>query len=397
MRSHAPALVVFRIVVALTSALASGCSLTGLDQFVWPGCEQCDALNVRDGIDPTTSCMLWQCTGEDQTLCELGPLDFDRDNHVALHCGGDDCNDRELVVHPGADEQCNGLDDDCNDYIDDGSRAPEPAIAILATTGTASWATYRSMTDELVMAYGTGAGTMGAGIERVRESTPITTGSIALELASTAPTYGLTQEETATGCAVRTSAAFPLPFCSEADACPAGEECVTSVGGDRLCGRPLSATPTAGVCNSDAECEDGIFCNGVESCQPSSPFSNAMGCRPMVAGACTGEEVCVEEGRLCTDVSASLTPCGISDVAIAPAGDDWLAAAITTAGCGHGSLRVGYFGLMPRAPESRYPAIGDVVLRGDRGGLRSTSWTGVDVTAAERCPGPDTGRATGAP
>jgi hypothetical protein len=45
--------------------------------------------------------------------------DDDDDGHDATACAGDDCDDRLPGIHPGADEVCNGQDDDCNLAIDD--------------------------------------------------------------------------------------------------------------------------------------------------------------------------------------------------------------------------------------------------------------------------------------
>jgi cysteine-rich repeat protein len=40
--------------------------------------------------------------------------DADGDGHLAANCGGDDCDDNDAAVHPGNNEiQCNGKDDDC--------------------------------------------------------------------------------------------------------------------------------------------------------------------------------------------------------------------------------------------------------------------------------------------
>ena len=46
--------------------------------------------------------------------------DNDNDGHIALECGGDDCNDLEDAINPGQNEICDTLDNDCNDAVNDG-------------------------------------------------------------------------------------------------------------------------------------------------------------------------------------------------------------------------------------------------------------------------------------
>lgn len=93
----------------------------------------------------------------------------------------------------------------------------------------------------------------------------------------------------------------PLPACGAADECAAGEVCVTSAAGDRLCGTPISATPPPDKCNTDAECDDGVLCNGPEQCEPSSPLADPVtGCRSATdATPCAADETCVEDLRVC--------------------------------------------------------------------------------------------------
>jgi hypothetical protein len=45
--------------------------------------------------------------------------DADGDGYFNATCGGSDCDDTDAAVYPGADEYCNGIDDDCDGTIDE--------------------------------------------------------------------------------------------------------------------------------------------------------------------------------------------------------------------------------------------------------------------------------------
>ncbi|MEQ1567228.1 MAG: putative metal-binding motif-containing protein [Myxococcota bacterium] len=70
--------------------------------------ETCDDAVDNDG-DGSTDCVDPDCA----STC-----DADQDTYLTVALGGDDCDDTDPGIHPGADEVCNGLDDDCDAAID---------------------------------------------------------------------------------------------------------------------------------------------------------------------------------------------------------------------------------------------------------------------------------------
>ena len=45
--------------------------------------------------------------------------DFDGDGFNNILCGGLDCDDGNVFIHPNAEEVCNNIDDNCNEQIDE--------------------------------------------------------------------------------------------------------------------------------------------------------------------------------------------------------------------------------------------------------------------------------------
>ena len=78
------------------------------------------ALDIGDpGFDSASAWGLVQAF--DALNCGSGVCpDSDGDNYTAEWCGGDDCDDGNGSIYPGATEVCDDLDNDCDGQVDEG-------------------------------------------------------------------------------------------------------------------------------------------------------------------------------------------------------------------------------------------------------------------------------------
>lgn len=115
--------------IAFTCLLLLGCSTVPM-----PDASQSDSSNqdaTAEVSDAITAPDAWPDASGD-TPAEVDAVascaDSDRDGHRAAACGGDDCDDANPNVHPGANEICDGVDENCDGHADDPA---DPALAQL--------------------------------------------------------------------------------------------------------------------------------------------------------------------------------------------------------------------------------------------------------------------------
>ncbi|MEM9194421.1 MAG: MopE-related protein [Myxococcota bacterium] len=60
------------------------------------------------------------------------------------------------------------------------------------------------------------------------------------------------------------------------------------------------------ICESDAMCDDGRFCNGIEVCDPTSPSADIFGCAT-TARPCMEGQICAEVAQACETICAVTT------------------------------------------------------------------------------------------
>jgi len=114
-----------------------GVSFDDTETTSWPG----DTVPATaTAADETWTCQLTpaDATGQGEATAAsvtIASCDLDGDSHDAPECGGEDCEDTEPDVHPGATEICdNGLDDDC-----DGTSNDCRLTGTYSSTGADAW------------------------------------------------------------------------------------------------------------------------------------------------------------------------------------------------------------------------------------------------------------------
>ena len=93
--------------LSIIAALALGCASKPVEDLPTDELSETDGGSSDDG------------DSDDGDSDDGDPGDADDDGDGVTVDEGD-CNDDDDKVYPGADEECNGIDDNCNDRIDEG-------------------------------------------------------------------------------------------------------------------------------------------------------------------------------------------------------------------------------------------------------------------------------------
>ncbi|MEM4259808.1 MAG: putative metal-binding motif-containing protein [Candidatus Woesearchaeota archaeon] len=101
------------------------CRYTCMGSFQFPDCDDVTCCSTSSNpplccnnpSPPRCNC---RSGGYAWGYCDTQCPDSDSDGYTATRCGGRDCDDSNSMINPGASEQCNGVDDDCDNLIDEG-------------------------------------------------------------------------------------------------------------------------------------------------------------------------------------------------------------------------------------------------------------------------------------
>lgn len=121
----------------LASHLLAGCSLMGLEKDL--GRETCstkaDCADFNSSLPTGNACLEWRCNPE-TSFCEVLAADGDDDRVPSSECAIDgepvDCDDANAAIYPGNDEVCDGLDNDCDEGIDEALYSTTEPMRVVA-------------------------------------------------------------------------------------------------------------------------------------------------------------------------------------------------------------------------------------------------------------------------
>jgi hypothetical protein len=319
-----------------TCSETMGSATTGCVMGTAPSCDDMNACS-------TDGCGMNMCTHHTR--------DLDGDGHGDASCPAfdgtvpnDDCNDTPgsgAMIHPGATEVCNGLDDNCNGTIDEGFSCAAGATSTCTTACGSTGARACSATctlgacappletcngidddcDSMIDEGFSCAALMNAPCT----TTCNTTGTRACSATCTASATctppmeicgdGIDQDCDGTDLLCRTCPNGTNAECDDGMFCNGTETCNR---GQCLSGTPIVCTDafscTMDSCSNamaacvhmpvDTVCQDGNFCNGAEVCNP------AMGAAMTGCAAGTAPN-CNPSGNACVDGSCVGTSPGM--------------------------------------------------------------------------------------
>jgi hypothetical protein len=129
--------------LAAVAPFAHGCSLMNLDEVAQVPCsEGCAEANRAAGLDPDRMCFAYRCNEDD--LCVMAAADGDEDGAFDEHLCAGEVPDAELDCADGKGdgnrsrahaEECDGIDNDCDHFIDEGVHADEAIERVDLTDG----------------------------------------------------------------------------------------------------------------------------------------------------------------------------------------------------------------------------------------------------------------------
>lgn len=105
---------------SLSTPIAAGVGALLLEAYPWlTPADMADLLrstaSQADAPDSDFGYGLIDAVAAAELYCTC--MDADADMYFDVACGGSDCVDADPSIHPGAEELCNGVDDDCDDML----------------------------------------------------------------------------------------------------------------------------------------------------------------------------------------------------------------------------------------------------------------------------------------